>query len=487
MKGDFEKIIQEKLYDAEVQAPDVLGAVFERRTASHIFFNKLYVNRYKIMTAAAILILLFGLGWWKLKPVSTENGPAVTDGTEQMHRSGMAGDPGLHSEDRTGDHNHSEATDSPPAPDDASVEEVVDGTAAIDQIPDVADERETTVAKDQGTVPQTPVVVNNTGGTPEPIVPKSETENNDQASGDLPVVSNSETPETPKLPANIAAEDQGADKSGEDDSQEEPVEIVTEEKPLPASGDRIEKPIEVPTGKPMKWSLSAQVGPSYGSRHLRGGSDAVRNLRNESEFAELGLSAGLNLGYQFLPGWEVLSGIQYHQRNESLRYTHESTRIEEQVRNKEVKVYDPFGGSRFEQVQYIEQVEHREQKVFDASNSYRHLSMMLGVRKQFKVGAFRIDPSVAVAYRTWMQTQAVNLQPGLRLETYDRIYPQQKASSWQGRLGVVLGMPIRDHWMFYLEPAGTYFLTPSERGHGAVIPDQRDYFFDLNTGLRFQF
>jgi len=51
----FEHQVKDLLYNHEEAAPNVMNNVFEKRTPLYVFRNKLILNKYKLIAAAALI------------------------------------------------------------------------------------------------------------------------------------------------------------------------------------------------------------------------------------------------------------------------------------------------------------------------------------------------------------------------------------------------------------------------------------------------
>jgi hypothetical protein len=79
---NFEHQVKDLLYNHEEAAPNVMNNVFEKRTPLYVFRNKLILNKYKLIAAAALIGVLAFLANYNLNRSEIVE-PSIETVTEQ--------------------------------------------------------------------------------------------------------------------------------------------------------------------------------------------------------------------------------------------------------------------------------------------------------------------------------------------------------------------------------------------------------------------
>lgn len=515
MRDEFEKILGDALRDTEAQAPDLFDAIAARRTPLHKFRNKLWLNRYRLMGAAALI--LAALTWFLVSDVNNpdQNGmvdtpahqenvhgvapgkrPEASNAFDQQRDVAMITDEVDESitNDRTDFSeldraNEQESNDDIYRGDDVTEETQVvaeienspsssrndissdqafdgqtDPTESVVTDPIVSDSNEGQEAEGQEDEDQI-AVEENEGAQFEFWTYKKNNEDIESAEGAEDVesaqeiVSEVETPNTEEAVSSFETVD------AKDDSEN--------------SGNEI----ELPTPPIKRFSMQLEAGPMFGDRTLNGDRSII-DQRNWSETAQWSTVAGFKFNYELNTNLEVFAGFTYAERKELMKHQQVDNVTEAVTKTVDVVVIDPVEGERIEQIEVSSMEEREVVTETKADNSYQRILVPVGLRYNFFIKrAWSVSPSVETAVQLWNRNSGLVL--GANGETVALSSPEFSRTSVQARVGTALGYRFNGRSSLFIEPGYSTFINPV---NSAKYPlKQRDFAIDCRIGWKVNF
>jgi len=515
MRDEFEKILGDALRDAEAQAPDLFDAIAARRTPLHKFRNKLWLNRYRLMGAAALIVA--ALTWFLMSEGDhTDQNGLVDSPVPQENVQGVAPEKGFdasgafdeqrdftetteevdtHIDDQTDADPVGSAearefvsssdgqidtqqdqviaeVDAPDSPtnDDISSDQVfdeeIDQTISEESAPIVSDDNEAQEAEDQ-----------------EDATEVDEAEIEEAPSESETFNSNNKDVESAQ-----GAEGEGSSKdivSDENAPEMEDQEVDASEEIVEATDDSDNNgsDIELPTPPIRHFSMQLEAGPMIGNRILNGDRSII-DQRNAAETAQWSTVAGLKFNYELNTNLEVFAGFTYTERKERMQHKQVETITEQVTKTVDVVVIDPVEGERIEQVQVTSLEDRDVVTETQSDNSYERVVLPVGLRYNFFIKrSWNISPSVETAVQLWNRNSGLVL--GANGETIALSSPAFSRTSVQARIGTAVGYRFNGRNSLFIEPGYSTFINPV---NSAKYPlKQRDFAIDFRIGWKVNF
>jgi hypothetical protein len=233
-----------------------------------------------------------------------------------------------------------------------------------------------------------------------------------------------------------------------------------------------------------KWYAEMSAGPMLASRTLKGDA-SLKDLRDNSERAQLGWNINTKFGRTFDMHWELESGLQLMQRRENLNYNYDYTTLDQSLKITDVKIYHPNLDPKY--VQVVDTVyQIRTQNVNrNQNNTYTYLSIPLIARYNFYFPkAWSVNAAAGLltdVYQTNKGAVMANTRESVAINSI------AKSTQFNQRILVSAGVKLKasEHWSILAEPVAIFgvnnMMTP---GYSLK---QKEFGLMFNTGLRYNF
>jgi hypothetical protein len=233
-----------------------------------------------------------------------------------------------------------------------------------------------------------------------------------------------------------------------------------------------------------KWYAEMSAGPMLASRTLKGDA-SLKDLRDNSERAQLGWNINTKFGRTFGMHWELESGLQLMQRRENLNYNYDYTTLDQSLKITDVKIYHPNLDPKY--VQVVDTVyQIRTQNVNrNQNNTYTYLSIPLIARYNFYFPkAWSVNAAAGLltdVYQTNKGAVMANTRESVAINSI------AKSTQFNQRILVSAGVKLKasEHWSILAEPVAIFgvnnMMTP---GYSLK---QKEFGLMFNTGLRYNF
>jgi len=515
MRDEFEKILGDALRDTEAQAPDLFDAIAARRTPLHKFRNKLWLNRYRLMGAAALI--LAALTWFLVSDVnnSDQNGMVDTPAhQENVH--GVAPEKSQETsnafdqqrdvavitdevdesiiDDRTDVNDLDRANEQESIDDIYREDDVTEATQVVAEIENSQSSSRNDISSDQAFEDQTDPTESE---VTDPIVPGSNVGQESEGQEDEARIAVDENEGAQFESWTIKKNNEDIESAEGAEDAESAQEIVSEEE-IPQVDDAIAadetvyaradsenngNEIELPTPPIKRFSMQLEAGPMFGERTLNGDRSII-DQRNAAETAQWSTVAGFKFNYELNTNLEVFAGFTYAERKELMQLQQVEHIAETVTKTVDVVVIDPVEGERIEQIQVTSLEERDVVAETKADNSYQRILVPVGLRYNFFIKrAWSVSPSIETAVQLWNRNSGMVL--GANGETVALSSPEFSRTSVQARVGTALGYRFNRRNSLFIEPGYSTFINPV---NSAEYPlKQRDFAIDFRIGWKVNF
>lgn len=539
MRDEFENILKERIGGQEAQAPDVFSQILAQRTPFHIFKNKLYLNRYRILGAAAILVIIALF----LLPNTRDEVINPTDKEYNVENNSLNQGNAIDEissteivQDSKNQSRNEDIVESEYSEEGGSVEQTPSTPEANNIVADnsgsSSQANNNFVGADRGSKDSDNTTFKHSSEDASPIERMVTPEVDDTSFDNVVKTENSQADEsnpenTEKVTNPIVNDvngdsdenkgvvrDQSAAKDAVEDGDSDIIEAVTEDVPADsdenfsqsdeviASEDNDESgndeseeglidiestttDIPAPNNAPIKnFSIQLSGGPFVGDRVLKGDYDS-RKLRDETEKRQIAYSFGAVLNKEFGNHFEFFTGFEYTQRNEEMTHAHSSTSLEEIIQTKRVKVLDPIEGEKWIDVEYSEWVEKEIEHKFNSQNMYKRVVVPVGLRYNLYKNRWSFGPSMALGLQVWNKNTGSIMVSNLEVESLEEGSFGTNPMSLETRIAFGGTYRLNQRLSLLVEPSMKYFINPVS-GSSYVLK-QQDYGIDIDFGLKFKF
>jgi len=522
MRDEFEKLVQDKISGHEVQAPDVFSQIVAKRTPLHIFKNKLFLNRYKILGAAAIImaILLF------VFPIDKKGlGEHGLDGnfiTNTIPESTESADDNINIDSRNQDDIVQEDMDNASVQENPVVANIPSESANSNIENEIFERTESDKIKGDetsGDINSEFVEDNNADASDATATPGNEgivngnsgqAEDQNQVSPENPVVKSEDSgtgedsdSEVSPFKEDIPSEEE-VDGANDDAPSSESAEDIAQEINDDSDSD---KSVEIAnaedvnttseTAEPSinddpdlqnlpikKASVLISGGVSFAGRDLSNGSD-LKALRNQSERNLMSFNFGAVLNYEISKNLEFFSGLEYSDRREEMRHQSTNKFMAEEVKTKRVKVIDPVEGEKWIDVDYKEWVEKTEVEQMASNNSYKRIVVPIGLRYNIYKNQFSFSPFVAGGIQVYQKYDGNILKSAKEMESLSHGSFGAEIGQIEAKLGLDAAYRLNQRLSIIVQPSVKYFLNPVNGP--SYILRQRDKALDVDLGIKYNF
>jgi len=496
MSKNFDNLIQE-IYHNEESAPDVMGNIYEKRTAWYVFRNRLFIQRYKLSGAALLLVFTAGLLWFVWSPSQKEVEMTVTP--IQVESSPSDNTAGIVKND-------AEALDNMK---EKSNDQAVDPVAAEDHIrpntpSNSPQEYEAPIQVDDISVSDVMrrriqrmrdshsdganSMGNSNLGSAGDGKSAGDGEGDKQADKVEEIATNPATPvdlEDTKLTNDPPVEDDErqivtADEA--DKKANEPAETKKDQE------DQLNNDQILPEHPPIrKWSLSAGYGASSAYRKLDQNQNMeLANLRDRSESKFYSHEAFINFNLELGQHVELYTGINYLNRRERMEFTSVENYTIRNITENEVVAVHPLLPPRTFILFDTSYTQISTSKNLQSTNTYTYYTLPIGLRYTWYQNKLGVYASADAAIQLAAQNNGSILTVGA-------VEQDLSSSDFNRRkkLGATAGGSFGVSYLFderitgLIGWKGTYFLTPVNGSR--YLLDQRDYSSSLMVGVKYHF
>lgn len=246
----------------------------------------------------------------------------------------------------------------------------------------------------------------------------------------------------------------------------------------------IEPDKESNNNRTSKWYMEMSAGPMLASRTLKGDA-SLKELRDNSEKAQLGWNVNAKIGRSIGMHWEIESGLQLMQRRENLNYNYAYTTLDRTLNITEVKIYHPNLDPVYIKVVDTTYQLNNQSINKDQNNSYTYLSIPLIARYNYYFPkAWSVNGAVGLltdVYQTNKGDIMINARESVAINSVS------KSNHINQRLLMSAGIKYKanKHWSVLAEPVAVFGI------NNMMVPNyslkQKEFGFMINTGLRYNF
>ncbi|MCB9261518.1 MAG: hypothetical protein H6607_04020 [Flavobacteriales bacterium] len=369
----FENKMKELMHNYEVEAPDLMNKVFEKRTPLYVFANKLALHKYKLLVATLAIGVLFWFGF--NKELNGRFDAKPTHQAQQTVENKASSD-----ETTFNDDVNEKVVKS--AENEVSTE--INGNISLVDLNKKA-AKQTQITADKNITIHNETTAEREIETPEIVEIDEHKLPNEKVEEVNPQVEN------PKIEV-VQTEEKTVDKMIDEIEDEKPLVAETED-----DGANENKQIGDLIIKPSKWSASLAYGPSIGVRKFAGeGENTLIDARNLSEKQRYSHAADLLVSYRFKPAFEAFVGASYFDRREKMSYQKTTSTNNMFITSHTVKEYHPVFGVRDVTIYDTTFSTTTTTQNFVSKNSYQHLTLPIGLR----MGHYRAKDGIYISAST---------------------------------------------------------------------------------------
>ncbi|GEM_PF-2539292 len=504
----FEHQVKDLLYNHEEAAPNVMNNVFEKRTPLYVFRNKLILNKYKLIAAAALIGALAFLVNYNLdrseiaeptieSTVSeqqtaisqsdnqiTTNESSETISTDIEQAEIIKDKASNHSDQKIVEEQISLKTtkgeqsdhkslskledankiyvDAKASNNDGQLNSIEDGKGDTDlntiNTQNLADATD----KDQGEVNDNALTQKDVG---EAI---AESDNNNDNNN---ITSNQENTSTETKTDLIVESKQDIAKADESKSDADANDAIGDED------------FGLPKTKGRNWSVSLNTLIGSGSRNLdQSGDIATVVVRDNTETNQLSYGTEVLLNYRLMDNLEAFGGVGFFNRRESMNYYQQSMVTDMNVTSKQVIEHHPVFSTRQVTV-YDTTYDQRSVETKGAfNNSYKHFYVPVGLRYTLYGKKLGIHLAVNGGLEVMTKTSGVVLNDQYEEVVIDEGFARTRMGNMVG-VGFGVTMLAKERLNILAEVKGNFFLSPTNSASYPI--NQNDLGYGVSLGLKY--
>jgi hypothetical protein len=502
---NFEHQVKDLLYNHEEAAPNVMNNVFEKRTPLYVFRNKLILNKYKLIAAAALIGVLAFLANYNLNRSEIVE-PSIETVTEQpvIAQSDNQVSATLPAESTAIDIQHTDVVNDVTANKPANVT-VNEQKSAKTTNEGSFDNVRTTKQEEINQMPVDSKGRNNVDQHKGAEEGKSDADWNTNKAQNVADASTKDQGELKDNTLAQQANDEGvaendnnnADRNQENISTENETDNTVETKQDIAAVDESKPSTDATNATDAigdedfgltkttarNWSVSLNTIIGSGSRNLdQSGDIATVVVRDNTESNQLSYGTELLLNYRLLDNLEAFGGVGFFNRRESMNYYQQSFVTDMNVTSKQVIEQHPVFGTRKVTV-YDTTYNQRSVEATSAyNNSYKHFYVPVGLRYTLYGKKLGIHLAVNGGLEVMTKTSGVVLNDKYKEVVIDEGFARTRMGNMVG-VGFGVTMLAKERLNILAEVKGNFFLSPT---NGASYPvNQNDLGYGLSLGLKY--